>query len=116
MLWTSDDKERLKNVDRLHTRLLEYHNNVHSRSRAQDDAINDRTESISDSFGIRQGLSLFDGNKAASIINPVATHEELPMLTYVGFYEKSAEILPVVVKNSNILNSMTRICHELQRK
>ena len=30
--WTASDAMRLLNIDELHTRLLEYHNNVHARN------------------------------------------------------------------------------------
>ena len=68
--WTEEDRERLKNVDELHTRLLEYHNNVHARTEEYLES-GGKAAARSESFGMRQGLSLFDRGSAAAIINPI---------------------------------------------
>ena len=38
--WTTADQARLLSIDELHTRLLEYHNNVHARNVIGDDVFN----------------------------------------------------------------------------
>ena len=94
VVWTDEDRERLNNVDELHTRLLEYHNNVHARSTSDGSVSNQSKHADSGSFGARQGLSLFDRDSAAAIINPVASSGTVPALTYVNFLSEGTTVPP----------------------
>jgi hypothetical protein len=67
--WSDNDRMRLQNIDDLHARMLEYHNNVHSREVDLDNPLNSHP---TESFGVRQGLSLFNKENLAAL-NPLAS-------------------------------------------
>ena len=97
VVWTEEDRERLKNVDELHTRLLEYHNNVHARTEEYRES-GGKAAARSESFGMRQGLSLFDRGSAAAIINPVSSMAGSSVLTHVNFLNENKTFKPEEVK------------------
>lgn len=94
--WTENDRLRLRNIDELHARMLEYHNNVHSREVDVDDPTG-MEYPTNESFGARQGLSLFNKDNMNALGSLAHERSSQDGLVYCFFHEREAPIHPVEV-------------------
>ena len=114
VLWTDEDRMTLQSIDELHTRLLEYHNNVHARSSP------DGVKEEPGSFGARQGLSLFNKSLHLNTLNPLTNSGDEVAITYVKFISELKVIPPIEVPmrtfQSFVKDDIDHILYEMEQK
>ena len=96
--WTTADLARLLSIDELHTRLLEYHNNVHARTIYG----NDTSASMS---GLGQWSNKDSGGTVANMLPKIPTYSEKDMVIQIKlFNEANPKELPKLM-SYNTMNA-----------
>lgn len=114
--WTENDRLRLRNIDDLHARMLEYHNNVHSREVDLDDPAVGGLDFTNESFGARQGLSLFNKDNVKALHSLAEGDSGQEGLVYCFFHEREQPKSPVSVPLGNLTTFLDKAMPEMLGK
>lgn len=113
--WTENDRLRLRNIDDLHARMLEYHNNVHSREVDVDDPTGGM-EFTNESFGARMGLSLFNKDNIDALNRLTEESATSEGLVYCFFHEREQPKSPIGVSLGNLTMFLDKTMPEMLGK